>query len=370
MTGRHSLQFRLAWRLAVVLVLACTAVVIGFGYFASRRGGPYADQSVDCLIFHFLLDVGWTLPIIILLTLAIGIMAIRQGLQPLSDLSAEIAGMRPGSAPAMLFANDLPSEVAPLVNTLNLTFQRLHKGYEVQRNFTANAAHELRSPLAVLRSQADGLPASQALKLRGDIDRMARVVSQLLVLARVEAGDLGSGAECDLTKLTANVAASLAPAAYAKGVSMAYDAPAESILVQAPFGPVETIIRNLLENAVTHSPHGSQVRICIEKSGRLIVDDEGPGIREEFRERIFDRFWRGNWSAPGGTGLGLSIVKEIAQRIGAEVMVDRSPAEGARFSVSLPPMGLPCVVRGMDQEDQISLAYAGTDMRKISASHR
>jgi signal transduction histidine kinase len=354
MISRHSLQFRLAWRLAIVLVLACIAVVAGFGYFASRQGGLYADQSLDCLIYHFLLDVGWTLPIIILLTLTIGIVALRQGLQPLSDLSTEIAAMSAGSPPALLFAKNLPSEVAPLVKTLNLTFQRLHKGYEVQRNFTANAAHELRNPLAVLRSQIDGLPAGHMIKLRSDIDRIARVVSQLLALARVEVGDLGSGAECDLAKLTANVAASLAPAAHAKGVSMAYDGPAECILVQAPAGPVETILRNLIENAVAHSPQGSEVKICVERPGRLIVDDEGPGIVEEFRERIFDRFWRGDWSAPGGTGLGLSIVKEIAQRIGAEVVVDRSPAEGARFSLSLPPMGLPFAVRGLDEKDQVS----------------
>src|SRR5262249_20284662 len=168
-----------------------------------------------------------------------------------------------------------------------------------------------------------------------DIDRMARVVSQLLALARAEAGDLGSTAECDLANITATVAASLAPAAHANGVSLAYDRPAESVLVQAPAGPVETIIRNLLENAVAHSPQGSEVRICVEEPGRLIVDDEGPGVAEEFRDRIFDRFWRGDWSAAGGTGLGLSIVKEIAQRIGAEVIVGKSPAQGARFSVSL-----------------------------------
>jgi signal transduction histidine kinase len=336
MISRHSLQFGLAWRLAIVLVLACIAVVVGFGYFASRQGGPYADQSLDCLIYHFLLDVGWTLPFIILLTLGIGIVAIRQGLQPLTDLSSEIAGMKPGSPPALLSAKNLPSEVTPLVKSLNLTFQRLHEGHEVQRNFTANAAHELRNPLAVLRSQIEGLPAGDMIRLHSDIDRMARVVSQLLALARAEAGDLGSAAECDLAHITANVAASLAPAAHANGVSLAYDRPAGSVLVQAPAGPVETIIRNLLENAVVHSPLNAEVNICVEATGILIIDDEGPGIAEKFRHCIFDRFWRGEWSPPGGTGLGLSIVKEIAQRIGAEVIVGQSPGEGARFSVSLP----------------------------------
>jgi signal transduction histidine kinase len=336
MINWHSLQFRLAWRLAIVLVLACTAIVTGFGYFASRRGGPYADQSVDCLIYHFLLDVGWTLPMVLLLTLAIGIVAIRQGLQPLSDLSAEIDGMKPGSPPALLFAKNLPSEVAPLIKTLNSTFQRLHEGYEVQRNFTANAAHELRNPLAVLRSQIEGLPAGNVVRLRSDIARMARVVSQLLALARAEAGELGSAAECDLAKITVTVAASLAPAAHANGVSLAYNRPAESVLVQAPAGPVETIIRNLLENAIAHSPRNATVSICVEAAGRLIIDDEGPGITDEFRDRIFERFWRGDWSPAGGTGLGLSIVKEIAQRIGAEVLVGQSQGEGARFSLSLP----------------------------------
>jgi len=100
MIDRHSLQFRLAWRLAAVLVLACTAVVAGFGYYASNVGGRYADQSFDCVIYHFLVDVGWTLPIIVALATAIGIVAIRQGLKPLADLSAEIAGMRAGTRPA------------------------------------------------------------------------------------------------------------------------------------------------------------------------------------------------------------------------------------------------------------------------------
>src|SRR5882724_12577898 len=110
MIDRHSLQFRLAWRLAAVLLLACTAVVAGFGFFASNLdSGRYADQSLDCIIYHFLIDVGWTFPIIVMLAMAIGIVAIRQGLRPLADLSEHVAGMRPGTRPALLFSEKLPS---------------------------------------------------------------------------------------------------------------------------------------------------------------------------------------------------------------------------------------------------------------------
>jgi signal transduction histidine kinase len=338
MIDRHSLQFRLAWRVAAVLALACTAVVVGFGYYASNLGGRYADQSFDCVIYHFLVDVGWTLPIIVALAAAIGIVAVRQGLKPLADLSAEVAGMRAGAQPARLFSPSLPSEVAPLVRTLNHTFQRLHEGYEVQRHFTSNTAHELRTPLAILRSDVDGLPAASAVKLQDDIERMARIVAQLLALARAEAGDLGSGAECDLAELTSKVAATLAPVAHAKAVSLAYDRPPAGVPVQASQGALETIASNLIDNAVAHSPPGSEIHIRVETPGRLIIDDEGPGIPKQFRERIFERFWRGDWSSAGGSGLGLSIVKEITQRIGAKVAVGESTSGGARFLVSLPPV--------------------------------
>jgi signal transduction histidine kinase len=337
MIDRHSLQFRLAWRLAAVLVLACTAVVAGFGYFARNLGGRYADQSLDCVIYHFLVDVGWTLPIIVALATAIGIFAVRQGLKPLADLSADIAGMRAGTRPARLLSASLPSEVAPLVRTLDHTFQRLHDGYEVQRHFTSNAAHELRTPLAILRSDVDGLPPASAVKLQDDIDRMTRIVAQLLALARAEAGDLGSGTECDLAELTSKVAATLAPVAHARAVSLAYDRPSTDVPVQASLGALETIASNLIDNAIAHSPPGSEIQIRVETPGRLIIDDEGPGIPRECRQRIFERFWRGDWSAAGGSGLGLSIVREIAQKIGAEVAVGENRSGGARFLVSLPP---------------------------------
>jgi signal transduction histidine kinase len=336
MIDRHSLQFRLAWRLAAVLALACTAVVVGFGYFARNLGGRYADQSLDCIIYHFLLDVGWTLPIIVVLATLIGILAVRQGLKPLADLSTDIAAMRAGTRPGRLLSARLPSEIAPLVQTLDHTFQRLHDGYEVQRHFTSNAAHELRTPLAVLRSDVDSLPAATAAKLQDDIDRMTRIVAQLLALARAEAGDLGAGTECDLAELTSKVAATLAPLAHARAVSLAFDRPSTGVPVQASLGALETIASNLIDNAIAHSPAGSEVRIRVEMPGRLIIDDQGPGIPNECRERIFERFWRGEWSSAGGSGLGLSIVKEITQRIGANVAVGESRSGGARFLVSLP----------------------------------
>jgi signal transduction histidine kinase len=338
MIDRHSLQFRLAWRLAAVLLLACTAVVAGFGYFASNLGDRYTDQSVDCIIYHFLIDVGWTFPIIVMLAMGIGIVAIRQGLRPLADLSKQVAGMRPGAQPALLFSANLPSEVAPLVRALDHTFQRLHAGYEVQRHFTSNAAHELRTPLAILRSDVDGLPAASAAKLQDDIDRMTRIVAQLLALTRVEAGDLGAGAACDLAELTSKVAAALAPVAHARAVSLAYDRPHGSVPVQASAGTIEAIAGNLIDNAIAHSPPGSEIQIRVEAPGCLIIDDEGPGVPEAFRERIFERFWRGDWSSVGGSGLGLSIVKEITQRIGAKVAVGKSRSGGARFLVTLLPM--------------------------------
>jgi len=167
---------------------------------------------------------------------------------------------------------------------------------------------------------------------------MARIVAQLLALARAEAGDVSSGAECDLAELTSKVAATLAPVAYTKAVSLAYDRPAGSVLVQGSLGTLETIASNLIDNAIAHSPPGSEVQIRVEKPGRLIIDDEGPGVPEPFRDCIFERFWRGDWSSAGGTGLGLSIVKEITQRIGAKVAVGENRSGGARFLVTLLPI--------------------------------
>src|SRR5262249_35295029 len=218
-------------------------------------------------------------PIVWAWMLAIGVWAIRSGLAPLRLLSAELSRVTPGNRPARLSARKLPGEVAPLVAALDDVLNRLHAGYEAQRRFAANAAHELRTPIAILQSGLERLPQDESTRsLTEDTARLSRVVAQLLELAHIEAGPETASGSVELTKLIADVAAAFAPLAYERNVSLGLWSDASVMNVRGTIGLVEPIVRNLLENAILYTEPGSDVALTLSPSGVLTVDDHGPGI--------------------------------------------------------------------------------------------
>lgn len=247
---------------------------------------------------------------------------------------------------------ELPDEVQPLVTELNLLFERVQGAFAAQQHFVADAAHELRSPLAALRLQLQGLQragnddAARAVaveRLSAGIDRATRLVEQLLTLARQEAAAASPTETVDLRAVAQLALADVAPAAQARSMDMGL---LESDPAPVPGRPeaLRMLVRNLLDNAVKYTPPGGQVDLQIQRAAdgavELVVEDSGPGIAPEHRERVMQRFVRETADSAPGSGLGLAIVQAIAQAHGATVALDASPRLGGlrvvvRFPVAV-----------------------------------
>ena len=240
-----------------------------------------------------------------------------------------------------LAGNDLPDEVRPLVDELNLLFGRVRTAFDTQKNFVADAAHELRSPLTALKLQAQALrrpddepEARQAgvARLNQGIDRAIRLVEQLLTLAREEAAAGALRAEpVDLLETAKLAVADLLPQAQLKRIDLGL-AHQNAAQVLGQSDGLRILLRNLLDNAIKYTPESGQVDVSLEVADGqavLTVEDSGHGIAEEARPRVFDRFFRaGDALAETGSGLGLAIVKTIADRHGATLHLGSSARLG------------------------------------------
>ena len=242
---------------------------------------------------------------------------------------------------------DLPDEVLPLVHELNLLFGRVRTAFDAQQNFVADAAHELRTPLAALKLQAASLNRADSdearalaiARLSAGIDRATRLVEQLLVLARQEAGSAGDGKNqpVDLAELARRAIADMASAAQAKHTDLGLQR-ADAASVSGQAAALAILVRNLVDNALKYTPAGGTVDVAVineaERGVCLTIEDSGPGIPEEERERVFDRFYRIAGSEAGGSGLGMAIIKAIADRHGATLSLGQSERLGG-LSVSV-----------------------------------
>ncbi|MFZ3084719.1 ATP-binding protein [Rhodoferax ferrireducens] len=264
---------------------------------------------------------------------------VSASLAPVSRVRKQIA-TRQADDLSELSEGDLPDEIRPLVHELNLLFHRVRQAFDAQNNFVADAAHELRSPLAALKLQLQGLrrAADEAARdvainrLNAGIDRATRLVEQLLVLARQQSNS-AAGAKAvpiDLTTLARLALADAAGAAAARQIDLGL-AQADPGIVMGHEEALRILMRNLLDNAIKYTPVGGTVNLAIRgKDGQtlLTVDDSGPGIAAEDRQRVLDRFYRVAGTEGSGSGLGLAIVKTIADLHQATLSIDRSESLG------------------------------------------
>jgi signal transduction histidine kinase len=296
-----------------------------------------SDVLIDDIVEDFFKHVGWiTLPILLVL-LATDIAIFRRALLPLRQASETAQQIGPARTDIRLPLNEIPSEVRPLVSAVNKALDRLDEGFRVQREFTADAAHELRTPLSILRARVETLDDPRVAEaLHSDIEAMSRVVGQLLDIAELEAFTIDPSERADLQAACAEVAEFVAPLALEQGREVALLGAAAPVWVKGNAEMIKRAIRNLAENAIRHAPKATLVEFVVEENGTVRVQDRGPGISNEERELIFQRFWRRNRNQQGSSGLGLSIVQRIAELHGASIDVQNRMAGGAQFSLAFP----------------------------------
>jgi len=300
------------------------------------------DKLAEDIAENLLQPLLLTLPVLALLIW----FGVARGLRPLQTLSGQVAQRRADNL-ASLDDGVVPTEVLPLVQGLNHLFARLRDSLDKERRFTADAAHELRTPLAAIMSQAQVARAAAADAERQraldnvvlGCNRAAHLVDQLLTLARLEPEQLKTGEACDLRALAVEVISELAPVAVRKNIELQL---AEGTAVRAPgVAPLLGILmRNLIDNAIRYSPPAGQVQVAVTRRADeavFSVVDQGPGIPAGEQERVWERFYRVLGSEETGSGLGLSIVKRIADLHHAHVtLAAGEDGMGLRVEVTFP----------------------------------
>ncbi|MBI5278096.1 MAG: sensor histidine kinase N-terminal domain-containing protein [Burkholderiales bacterium] len=263
--------------------------------------------------------------------------AIRSGIEPLRRLGRVLSARRADDLQPVGI-DGAPAEMQPLLASLDGLFDRIAVLLDAERRFTADAAHELRTPLAAIRAQAQvalheadpGQRRHALLAALQGCDRATRVVEQLLTLARLEAGESGGRSNVDMGAVTQGLLAELAPAALARGQSLELDAE-PGCVVEGDEMLLGVLLRNLVDNALRYSPEGARVRVRVRRSGDQVVvavEDSGPGIAQDQLARLGERFWRFRREDGGGSGLGWSIARRIAQAHLARMTAHRSQELG------------------------------------------
>jgi two-component system sensor histidine kinase TctE len=272
--------------------------------------------------------------------------AVSAALRPLERLRTAVEERQPDDLRPLPLV-EVQHELWPLVRALNHFTERLRGQFERQAQFIADAAHELRTPLAALKARLElGLRASEPATWRETLetaaqgtDRLTHLANQLLSLARVENGARaiaeGGAQLLDLSQLARELGMAMAPLAHARGVALALEAD-EPVWLRGEPTLLNELLSNLVDNALAHTPSGGNVILRVAAPAVLEVEDDGPGIPETERERVFERFYRRNQQV-AGSGLGLAIVGEICRAHLAQISLHDGQESGLKVRVSFIP---------------------------------
>lgn len=306
--------------------------------------GDIREQLITRVSQHFIVQFLIRLGLFaVLIWLIIGYF-----LKPIEQLAQQLAHRKASYLEPLLFEK-LPLELIPFVTALNNLFSRLKQTFENERRFTADAAHELKTPLAGLRTQAqvalkttDEKIRNQALKrIEQVVDRMGHVTQQLLILAQIEAdADFLIKQNCNLTELLIQISGELEPNAYQRQIELTF-LHDQQLFINANLALIEILIRNLIDNAIKYTSPGGQIQISLENIHNIpqfCIEDSGPGIMKTDYEQVFKRFYR-NVETAGktqGSGLGLSIAQRIVNLHEAKIKLATSQFGGLKVSVCFP----------------------------------
>jgi len=312
------------WSLHVAEPQVTDAQILGFN---ARRVLPHL-----LLAFPFVLLPVW--------------LAVKHGLRPLQRLADHLT-QRGTTELSPIGFDPKYAELNPLVAALEGLLQQLRGKIERERAFVHDAAHELRTPMAVIAAQAHALSGAGSREdraraqthLEEAIARASHLTQQLLELALLDEALPATLKQVDVAQLVRQILAQAAPRAMARGIDLDFDAP-DSLTARIDVSAFQSILENLLNNALRYVQDGARVTVTLSgDEGRLAlaVEDDGPGIAASERERVFERFYRGAGHESPGSGLGLSIVKQAVERTGGEVViVDGLAQRGVGFHVTFP----------------------------------
>lgn len=340
----RSLIGRLVWRLMplqagllIAFVLMVCMTMWAAGFILDDSGHPVSlSKLLRGTYAVVLLDI---LPNFVLMTLATVFaipIVVRRVLAPLGQAAAQAEQIHVDRRGTRLSTEDVPAEVTPLVKAVNDALARLDEGYDRQQRFLLDAAHELRTPIAILQTRLESLPdGAQKTRLLEDGARLASLAEQLLDLQRLNPHNGTAGTMIDLVEVARRVAADLAPLAIAAGYELSFDCEVEKFAVIGDQGALERAVANLVQNAIEHGGRRGAITIAVGRSGTVDVTDEGEGIPVEHRERIFEPFHRLQ-PRTRGVGLGLNLARSIVQRHGGDIVALPGSRGGARFRITLP----------------------------------
>jgi two-component system sensor histidine kinase TctE len=277
-------------------------------------------------------------PIALLLIAVVSVVVVTvlSSLRSLRAVSQQASMLSLHRLDERLHAKNLPRELVPLVRAVNTSLDRLEADYRVQREFTANAAHQLRTPLATLRARLESRFSAQELgDVTFEIEQLARLVEQLLCLARLDSQEQFQFAAFDAHAVALEVARELAPVALESEHYVTAATPEASVPAHGNATLTRLVFRNLIENAIQYTPAGTSITLSAGP-GTVIIADDGPGIAADAAASLFERFRRGPNASGPGAGLGLAIAKCIMERQGGRLSLDANAARGARFVMEFP----------------------------------
>jgi len=301
----------------------------------ATQGSMSAGKAIMATATVF---VGFVLPSLALMTLATSIatpIVVRRALKGLGAAAAQARQIDIHRRGSRLPVEAVPSEIMPLVNAVNDALARLDDGHTRHKRFLADAAHEMRTPIAILTTRLESLPPGHdKTRLIEDAARLATLAEQLLDVQRLDRSR-NHFTRVDLVALGQRVAADLAPLAIAAGYDLSFDADAEHIETLGDEAALERALRNLVQNAIQHGGRHGAISIAVSSPATIDVIDQGNGVPADQRALIFEPFYRVQ-PLDRGAGLGLNMVREIAQLHHGHVSVIDSPGGGACFRLMLP----------------------------------
>jgi two-component system OmpR family sensor kinase len=282
------------------------------------------------LALQLALHTLWPLGVLVPVTIVLVLLVVAKGLAPIGGLTRALSTRSIDSLEPLRLDGAVPVEIKPLVEALNDLLQRLNVASQAQRTFIADAAHELRSPLAALKLQLQAASRDGSLKgegqalerVEGRVNRIIHLVQQLLTLAREDAHPVTSMVPVSLRRIGEQAVGDFSLLAETKEIDLGLEcedarANYDAYTVLAEPHGMSVLLGNLINNAIRHTPRGGRVDVILKRSGERVgfdVVDSGSGIPEAEIERVFDRFYRGEDAQGEGSGLGLAIVSRIAAR--------------------------------------------------------